>query len=92
MTSTNKEKVEISKKFVNFLKNLSNEKLKSIGMISLYNRDNLPEELKVFENFKIDKTINIFTSSEKIVEIQRFLGDERKNEQEKLNEIKKTLK
>lgn len=92
VTSTNKEKVEISKKFVNFLKNLSNEKLKSIGMISLYNRDNLPEELKVFENFKIDKTINIFTSSEKIVEIQRFLGDERKNEQEKLNEIKKTLK
>lgn len=84
------QKKDISKKFVESLSKVSQKDLDSIGMISL-NQKGLEignSELSVFNGYCPSLRLSAFTKDDDLSELQTFLSDLEKSEEEKLNRIK----
>ncbi len=84
------QKKDISKKFVESLSKVSQKELDSIGMISP-NQKGLEignSELSGFNGFYPSLRLSVFTKDDDLINLQAFLADLEKTEEEKLNRIK----
>lgn len=84
------QKKDISKKFVESLSKVSQKELDSIGMISP-NQKGLEignSELSVFNGFYPSLRLSVFIKDDDLINLQAFLADLEKTEEEKLNRIK----